>query len=187
MVFLIVINNIVQEAMPNDEEPGDRATPVLRLRPTVPTELIQHRQRVKQPDGPWIAHPDLVSDWRNQPDWTVKYAPDITMGEYRDLWKESLPGAIEELRSVYIEDFHIESIVHVWHSIKVQRIGGKTDHEVASAIERHYVGAHQYGSPFNACLGSHHCLTFTSCNIGICVQDFSRLLCLSTASETIGE
>lgn len=67
--------------MPNDKEIGGRKTPILRLRPTVPTELIRPRQRVKQPDGPWIAHPELTDELKDVPYATADYEPDIAMKE----------------------------------------------------------------------------------------------------------
>lgn len=131
--------------MLNEKEIGDRQTPILRLRSTVPTELIRPRQRIKQPDGPWIAHPDLIDEHyaRNRGS-TASYGPDVTMKEYRDLWKADLAVTNEALKDTKIEDFKLYSVVDLWPSVHMQRILNKTDHEIASAIERHYVGAHRY-------------------------------------------
>lgn len=153
--------------MPNDKEIGDRKTPILRLRPTVPTELIRPRQRIKQPDGPWIAHPELIDERMYTLDRTTKYAPDITMKEYRDLWKADQALETERLKSTDEEDFTIISVIDLWPLINMQRSQGKTDYEIASAIETNYVGAHQYGSPFHVCFDSDYDLTFVACNIAI--------------------
>ena len=53
--------------------------PVLRLRPTAPTEMIRPLQRIKGPDGPMIAHPGLIRDPERFPVATGNYPPDITM------------------------------------------------------------------------------------------------------------
>lgn len=131
--------------MPNDKEIGDRKIPILRLRSKVPTELIRPRQRIKQPDGPWIAHPDLIDEqYMGKHDCTTSYGPDVSMKEYRDLWKTDHAVAVEGLKDTKIEDFEVYSIIDLWPSVHMQRIQHKTDHEIASAIERHYVGAHRY-------------------------------------------
>lgn len=91
------------------------------------------------------------------------YAPDISMEDYRDLWK----AEIERMKSTKWEDFTIVSVLLLWPSINMQRIQGKTDHEVTTAIERHYVGAHQYGVPFHAWSKSNYDLTFIAYTIAI--------------------
>lgn len=155
--------------MSHGQASGERKTAILRLRPTVPTELIRPRQRIKQPDGPWIAHPELIDESiRDWPHGSRIFAPDITMEEYRNLWKADEAVEIERLKSSDTkEDFKIVSVLDLWPSIKMQRIQGKTDHEVASAIERHYVGAHQYGAPFHAWYKSNCHLTFIAYIIAI--------------------
>lgn len=134
--------------MLNDEEIGDRKTPILRLRRTVPTELVRPRQRKKQPDGPWIAHPDLIDERMMKLSCTTNYASDTTMEEYRDLWKADNAVRVKGLKDIELDDLEFYSIIDVWPSIHMQRIQGKPDHEIASAIERHYVGAHQYDPYF---------------------------------------
>ncbi|KAH8777841.1 hypothetical protein F5883DRAFT_696769 [Diaporthe sp. PMI_573] len=133
--------------MSNEERISDGKIPILRLRPTVPTELIRPRQQVKQPDGPWIAHPYLIDEETSAYRKKKIHAPDITMKEYRDLWKEDNVMAVEKLKGTNIEDFNIVSILELLPSIHMQKILGRTDHEIASRIERHYVGAHQYLDP----------------------------------------
>lgn len=154
--------------MSHGQASGERKTAILRLRPTVPTELIRPRQRIKQPDGPWIAHPELIDESiRDRPQGSRIYAPDISLEEYRDLWKADQAVEIERLKSSDMEDFKIVSVLDLWPSINMQRIQGKTDHEVASAIERHYVGAHQYEVSFYAWSKSKYDLTFIAYNIAI--------------------
>jgi hypothetical protein len=172
--------------MSNEEKIIERKIPILRLRPTVPTELICPRQQVKQPDGPWIAHPYLIDEETSAYRKKKIHAPDITMKEYRDLWKEDNVLAVEKLKGTNIEDFNIVSILELLPSIHMQKILGRTDHEIASRIERHYVGAHQYRSPFHVCFDSHCGLTFISCNIGIWIPDTSRLPSSSIVSAPIG-
>lgn len=136
--------------MANYEESGDQKTPILRLRRRAPTELIRPRQQVKQPDGPWIAHPDLIDEEITafRLGGTKTIAPGVTMKEYRDLWNANKELEVKKLKGTKIEDFHVTSVIDLERSVNMQRISGSfTDHEIASAIERHYVGAHQYGSP----------------------------------------
>jgi len=73
---------------------------------------------------------------------TKDYPPDITMKEYRDLWKADQVVQVAEYKRTDIEDLKMVSVLELWPSINMQRMQGKTDHEIASAIERHYVGAH---------------------------------------------
>lgn len=75
-----------------------------------------------------------------------RYAPDITMKEYRYIWKAHYAEQVEQMKGTTIEDFNVLWVLDFWPAINMQRIQGKTDHEVASDTERHYVGAHQYGS-----------------------------------------
>lgn len=110
----------------------------------MPTELIRPRQKVKHPDGPWIAHPDLIDEGINASKRKIVLAPDTTMKEYRDVWKEDQKVAVETLKGTKIEDFHLCYVIDLYPAIPMQKILGKTDHEIASVVERQYVGAHQY-------------------------------------------
>lgn len=150
--------------MPNDREMGDRDKTILRLRATVPTELIRPREQIKQPDGPWIAHPDLIDEERDWVNSAGSYAPDITMRGYRDLWNSLRAVRRERLRTIPREDRQIKSFIEILPSINMERIQGKTDHEVASAIERNYVGAHQYRPLSMFALTLIVNLTFMTCN-----------------------
>lgn len=154
--------------MLDDEQPGDRNTPILRLRATVPTELILPRQRIKQPDGPWIAHPDLIDERMSTSRRTTDFPPDITMREYRDLWKADRAVKVARWKTMDIQKPEIASMIELRPFINMQRIQGMTDKAVADAIERQYVGAHQYGSPFLVCIGPDYgLLTFIACTIVI--------------------
>lgn len=130
--------------MSNNLEPRTR-TPVLRLRPVAPTEQIRPRQKIKQPDGPWIAHPRLIDEEHHDRPRTSRYAPDITMNDYRNLWKEDHTKALDAFRSLdKSKDLVPSTIIECCPSVDMQKTQGMTDHEIASALEKHYVGAHQY-------------------------------------------
>lgn len=131
--------------MSSNQEYQNQATPVLRLRPVVPTELIRPGQKIKQPDGPWIAHPGLIDDDTSRSPSEPVFAPDITKNDYRILWKGHQAEALEKLKGRTFEDFEIMSIIDFSPSIDMQDIQGLTDHEIALAVEKSYVGAHQYG------------------------------------------
>jgi hypothetical protein len=103
------------------------------------TEQINPRQIVKQPDGPWIAHPDLILDSASLTPETTQFAPDITMVEYRKWHKNSAPSLAGTKR----EDFEIVSVISVAPPIDMKQTEGMTDDEIASALESYYVGAHQ--------------------------------------------
>jgi len=128
--------------MSNDRQPQNRVVPILRLRPVVPTELIQPRQRIKQPDGPWIAHPGLILETANEPGPALNHPPDITMDNYRDLYKGRGLGLLD--KDAKREDFEIQSIITIAPPVDMQQTEGMTDREIASKVEQYYVGAHQY-------------------------------------------
>lgn len=118
--------------------------PVLRLRPRAPTELVRPRQKIKQPDGPWIAHPGLINEDYQAPNPAkYQYAPDVTVNAYRDMWRDSEVEKKEELRGAKLEDLYIDSVITMAPAIDIQKMKGMTDHEIASASEKFYVNAHQ--------------------------------------------
>ena len=132
------------ERMPDNHESPTQAMPILRLWRAAPTELIRPRQRIKQPDGPWIAHPDLISEPRVSYN-PSRHAVDITMSEYRSIWNANRPEERRKLRRTGRKDIKIESIIDLWPLVDMKKVHGKTDHEIALSVERQYVGAHQYG------------------------------------------
>ncbi|KAH6879556.1 hypothetical protein B0T10DRAFT_520192 [Thelonectria olida] len=122
----------------------EQAKPVLRLRPRTATELIRPGQKIKQPDGPWIAHPGLIDNEFTRRCKGGNHASGITRDDHRDLWKTEGQGT---LRGRKLEDLQLKAVVVTGPSINMQMLLGKTDHEIALAIERHYVGAHHYLRP----------------------------------------
>ncbi|KAK4038456.1 hypothetical protein C8A01DRAFT_47917 [Parachaetomium inaequale] len=114
--------------------------PVLRLRPTVPSEVINPRQRAQERDGPYITHPSLIDEASRFR--TGSYAPDITMGQYRELWRTE----VDELRE-QPADFQIHSLMFIHPAADMQKVQGWTDEQIAAAVERTYVGAQRYLYP----------------------------------------
>lgn len=138
----------------SDKESQQLLTPVLRLRPTVPTELIRPAQRIKQPDGPWIAHPGLIDEEFTEEGRTNPNSePGITMDTYRRRYKTQQEKLLKDLKdgSRGPEDCTIECVIEMVRSINMQNAlaAGWTDHEIALSIEKHYVGAHQYVIKFS--------------------------------------
>jgi hypothetical protein len=156
--------------MSNNQEPQNQTMPILRLRPVVPTELIRPGQQIKQPDGPWIAHPGLI-DEEVKPIRDRIFEPDVTKNDYRNLWKEHQVEALNNLKGLKFEDFEICSVIDFSPSVDMQNIQRMTDHEIALAVERNYVGAHQYGLTVPRLLS----LDMTLIWQGICNQEVSYL------------
>lgn len=126
------------------QTPETQANPVLRLRPRVPTELIRPRQKVKRPDGPWIAHPELINEKLCRLASNVpQFPPETTMAAYRDLWRDRKEQDERSLKAMKREDIHIESFIDLHGLIDMQKMRGLTDHDVAYRIERFYIGADQ--------------------------------------------
>jgi hypothetical protein len=120
----------------SNDKPSNIVVPILRLRPPVLTELINPRQTVKQPDGPWIAYPGLILDLSDCVPQNTRFAPDITKREYRKWYRNNRPSPPNE-------DWEIVSVIDIAPPVNMQRTNGRTNDEIASALERYYVGAHQ--------------------------------------------
>ena len=75
---------ILQIKISQDQDLRTQVQPVLHLRPLVPTELIKAHQKIKQPDGPWIAHTCLTNE---EVEIEGNYVPDITLKDYREIWR----------------------------------------------------------------------------------------------------
>ncbi|KAJ3539273.1 hypothetical protein NM208_g5553 [Fusarium decemcellulare] len=121
----------------------EQVKPVLRLRPTTATELIRPRQKIKQPDGPWIAHPDLIDDEWVRRSKKENLKPDATWNDYRDIWKAEAKDSLEVLKGCKPEDFLIKAVLEMGPLVDIQMmLNGMTDHEIALATEKQYVGAH---------------------------------------------
>lgn len=116
--------------------------PVLRLRPTAPTESIKPRQWMKERDGPWIAHPGLIDESERHD--TGSYRPDITMDQYRELWRAETEEIKKALKTA--TDFEIRTLTEIHAPADMQRMRamGMTDDEITLSVERTYVGAHQF-------------------------------------------
>jgi hypothetical protein len=109
--------------------PTENATPVLYLRPRAPTELVRPRQKIKQPDGPWIAHPGLIDE---------EFSTNLNVGR---------SGTVEELKHMReTGSLQISAVIDMARLVDMSRMQGMPDHAIASAIEKHYVNAHQYVS-----------------------------------------
>lgn len=128
-----------------DQEDGNHKTPVLRLRPSVPTELIRPRQQIKQPDGPWIAHPELILTEANDNRHLFQGPLDIKAEEYAAVWKAEVAEALPQLPKDP-DDFELTAVLVLGPLTDIERMKnqGMTDKEIASWTERDYVGAHQY-------------------------------------------
>lgn len=97
--------------MSDIQKTQNHARPILRLRPVAPTERLRPKQKDKQPNGPWIAHPGLIDEKANDLFRNGNYAIDITMKDYRNLWKEGHQRTIEELKGIERNQLRISSII----------------------------------------------------------------------------
>ncbi|KAF4429436.1 light induced alcohol dehydrogenase Bli-4 [Fusarium acutatum] len=86
-------------------------TPVLKLRPSVTTEQIVPRQKIKQPYGPWIAHPDLIDEELERRRHLVHFPPDVTRDEHRQRWKDEIPVLEAEIEDCKLEDFDLRAVI----------------------------------------------------------------------------
>ncbi|KAI5921306.1 hypothetical protein F4810DRAFT_375050 [Camillea tinctor] len=119
--------------------------PVLRLWRRAPTELIQPRQKIKQPDGPWIAHPGLIHEKCNEADGKVREFRHEFIRKDKAYVKKILAGRkLEDLRILAIV-----SVAPVVNMAEMHKLG-KTDSEIALAVEKHYVNTHVYLNPILA-------------------------------------
>ncbi|KAF4946264.1 hypothetical protein FSARC_14238 [Fusarium sarcochroum] len=123
------------------------ALPVLRLRGTTATELVIPHQKIKQPDGPWIAHPDLIDEEFNSRYKIGNHLPDITMADCREIWKEQLERQKDMLRGSKPEDFEMRAVIAIGQLVNMPIMLGMADHKLALAVEKQYVGAHHYLLP----------------------------------------
>ncbi|KAK4234590.1 hypothetical protein C8A03DRAFT_47120 [Achaetomium macrosporum] len=129
-----------RKIQPVDEPLVRPPAPVLRLRPTMPTELIRPLQKIKGPDGPLIAHPGLIRD--PNPSNARDFPPDITMGQYRALWNAGADERLEKLRAAWSTGgLEITWILEIHPIVEMQRMLGQDDDKIALAVERTYVGA----------------------------------------------
>ncbi|KAK4243152.1 hypothetical protein C7999DRAFT_18457 [Corynascus novoguineensis] len=137
---------LVDETEPPRDPLVRPPAPVLRLRPTVPTELIRPPQRIKGPDGPLIAHPGLIRD--QEPFTTGNYPPNITMDQYRELWRADLDEFQRNIRAARsTTELELGWVMKLHPVVDMQRLEGWTDDEIALAVERTYSGAHVYLRP----------------------------------------
>ncbi|KAI8413955.1 hypothetical protein FOFC_07246 [Fusarium oxysporum] len=95
--------------MSSESQQPRSKTPVLKLRPSVTTEQIVPRQKIKQPYGPWIAHPDLIDEEFERRRHLVYFPPDVTRDEHRRRWKEEIPVLEVELEDCKPEDFDLRA------------------------------------------------------------------------------
>ena len=134
--------------MPVDEPLVQPPAPVLRLRPTVPTELIRSLKKTKGPDGPLIAHPGLLSGpdpSGPDPSNETGFPLDITMDQYRALWNGGADERLKELREgLSTGAIEITGMLEIHPLVNMQRISSQDDDEIALAVERTYVGAQMF-------------------------------------------
>jgi hypothetical protein len=134
-----------RKVLPVDDEPWMQPprAPVLRLRPTVPTELLRPLYGIHRgPDGPLTAHPGLIRDRDPNPSGADDFPLNITMREYRALWNAGADGRIETLREGRLAgDLEVDWIMEIHPMVDMQRMVGRDDDEIALAVERTYVGA----------------------------------------------
>ncbi len=132
-----------RKILPVDEPLVQPLIPVLRLRPTVPTELIMPLKKTKHPDGPLIAHPGLLSD--PDPSNETHFPLDITMGQYRALWNGGADERLKELREGWSTGaIEITGMLEIHRLVNMQRISSQDDDKIALAVERTYVGAQMF-------------------------------------------
>ncbi|ENH69415.1 hypothetical protein FOC1_g10011767 [Fusarium oxysporum f. sp. cubense race 1] len=99
--------------MSSESQQPRSKTPVLKLRPSVTTEQIVPRQKIKQPYGPWIAHPDLIDEEFERRRHLVYFPPDVTRDEHRRRWKEEIPVLEVELEDCKPEDFDLRAVIQI--------------------------------------------------------------------------
>ncbi|KAF4450385.1 hypothetical protein F53441_6509 [Fusarium austroafricanum] len=82
-------------------------TPVLRLRSVVLTELIVPYQKIKQPNGPWIAHPGLIDEDIDKRLARIDLPPNATREDHRKLYKKDLQETLAMIKekNLKFEDF----------------------------------------------------------------------------------
>ncbi len=132
-----------RKILPVDEPLVQPPAPVLRLRPTVPTELIRSLRKTKGPDGPLIAHPGLLRG--PDPSNETGFPLDITMDQYRALWNGGADERIKELREGRSTGaIEITGMLAIHRLVDMQRISSQDDDEIALAVERTYVGAQMF-------------------------------------------
>jgi hypothetical protein len=148
--------------MSENEEIPSRALPILRLRPTVPTELIRPHNKTTRPDGPQLAHPDFIDSRKYVANGGTQYDPEIPMKEYRRQWKSFWAKEAKELKKQNIE--LIDAYLR-WPSINMQEFQGAPDDEIAFFIEMYYLGPRLYEHPSRLFSRSHDDLTSVALQI----------------------
>jgi hypothetical protein len=116
--------------------------PVLRLRSTLRAELISLFQHEKGPDGPMVAHPGLIRDPEKHKYDTGKYPLDITMDQYRKLWRTALDEGLAQARTA--DNFDLKWAWEIHPAVDMEKTEGRTDDDIALAVERTYIGAHRF-------------------------------------------
>lgn len=115
-------------------------TPVLRLRPTVPSEWLEPAPGiVKGPDGPLIPHPGWIRD-REPGRWNRgQYPLDISMDQYRERWR----ACVDEFLAtpMTLDEFNISWVMDIHPLADMEKMDGRTDEDIALAVERTYTGA----------------------------------------------
>lgn len=130
--------------MTSESQQPRSKTPVLKLRPSVTTEQIVPRLKVKQPYGPWIAHPGLIDEEFERRRHLVHFPPDVTRDEHRRRWKDEIPVLEAEIEDCKLEDFDLRAVISMAPKYDMQYTLCQSDHEQAKYLERYYVGAHMY-------------------------------------------
>ncbi|KAG4289868.1 hypothetical protein FPRO06_04690 [Fusarium proliferatum] len=95
--------------MTSESQQPRSKTPVLKLRPSVTTEQIVPRLKVKQPYGPWIAHPGLIDEEFERRRHLVHFPPDVTRDEHRRRWKDEIPVLEAEIEDCTLEDLDLRA------------------------------------------------------------------------------
>jgi hypothetical protein len=128
---------------PLTDELVRRPTPVLRLRPTMPAELrnLTCTEGIKGPDGPLVPHPGLIRDREFEPERysTGLFPLDISMDEYRQRWRAAM-DKFHAMRTT-CDQLDILWVMHIHPRVDMERTDGRTDEDIALAVERTYPGA----------------------------------------------
>ncbi|KAJ6010778.1 hypothetical protein N7451_002190 [Penicillium sp. IBT 35674x] len=136
--------------VPKPDKSSEATGPVLRLRPVAQIEAEEVEPKPWEGtiylDGPMVPHPSFLRE--NPSENRPSYEKDITKKEYRAQWKDKQAKLYQQIRAQKRRGENwspkITAIDVAWPPVDMTQRNGRTDKDLESALEKHYVGAQQY-------------------------------------------